>query len=194
MIRLDNIDRTRKHSVWVEDQEYFIHTSFPHWLAFEKKLEGIDNNSDYSEFDYLYKTIASNGVFYGRPEDKLAGLVQLVEFYKEPFNTVLPRDVGDNLNIKAIDWIIDSEYINAAFMSQYRINLITNDLHFHEFIYLFRSLKGHVINDIMAMRSWVQPKEHRTHKALQEAINKESLQNRKRWELLTEKKEPFVMR
>jgi len=179
-------NRYRRSSIWVDGVEYKILTSFPYWIAFEKKIKNLQAFDVFDEY-YIGGKIS-------KPKNKEEGFYQLLEFYREPFNTELPRDMGDNLNIKVIDWLIDSEYINAAFISQYNINLITTDIHFHDFIYLSRCLKGHAINDIMTYRSWVQPKDYKDPKLKQKAIDEHDRKNRDRWKLEEETKELFNMR
>lgn len=186
MIQLDiantkTSNRFRPESIWVNGVEFNIHTSFPYWITFERIIK---NPSSYEQFDYLY--------IHGIPKNKEAGLQELIKFYKNEQS--LPRDVGDNSDIEVIDWLLDSEYIYSAFLSQYNIDLIKCELHWFDFLSLFRSLKGHVLNDIMAYRSWTPPKEHKTPKQAQEAENTFNKKNRQRWELAKEKKEPFKMR
>jgi len=185
LIFFDKVDRSRQKSIWLDGVEYLIQTDFCYWIAFEKI---INKSQSYDEFDFLY----TGGQKLGMPKDKEAGLLELIKFYRN--EQPLPRDLGDNLDVEVINWITDSEYIYAAFLSQYRIDLIKQELHWHDFLSLFRSLKGHTINDIMAYRSWMPPKEYKTAKAAQEADNKEYRLRKQRWEIEKKKTEPFVMK
>ena len=173
MLNLDKIDRSRQDSIWVKGEEYNIFTLYPYWLSFEKKLENINENTSYEEFDYLYKLII--------PENKQAGFEELYKFYLN--KQILPKDTGESSNIKVLDWNIDSEYIYAAFMTQYQINLICDDLHHHDFISLFNSLKGHKINEIIEARLWTKPVEYKDLKKHKEAENKLHEQRREMWSL-----------
>lgn len=184
MISFDKFDRSRQDKVWVDGVSYLIHTEFCYWVAFEKKIKNIQS---YDEFDYLYI-----GGQLGFPKDKEAGLKELIKFYSN--EQTLPRDMGDNSSVEVVDWVTDSEYIYTAFLSQYKIDLIKENIHWHDFLSLFKSLKGHVLNDIMAYRVWTQPKKYKSSESLQKAIDDQDRKNMDRWKLEKEKIEPFNMR
>jgi len=131
--------RKRQDSVWVENIEYKIHTEFFHWVAFGRK---IIKSKTYDEFDWLY--------IFGIPDNRQAGFEQLMKFYinEQP----LPHPTKEKNNVISIEWKIDSEYIRAAFLQQYGIDLLVTDLHWHCFTALFNALKDTVINDIMSAR------------------------------------------
>jgi hypothetical protein len=136
--------RQRDNSVCVDGKDYEIHTEFFHWVLFERKL--IKWNGDYNSLDklcdYLYK--------YCIPENRQAGLEELKKFCRN--EQPLPHPTGEKSNVMGVDWKIDSEYIRAAFKQQYDIDLLTTDLHWHDFLGYFNALKDTVINDIMSAR------------------------------------------
>ena len=159
MIALNKKDRSRQDRVWIDGQDYLIHTEFYHWIAFGKKFEnmhreGIEKFS-LCDLDYLYKVITLDGVNYGIPENKLAGYEELCKFYNN--EQPLPRPIGKT-NIIGIDWLIDSEYIYSAFLQQYGIDLIKTDLHWHDFLSLFNGLRETKLNDIMSSRFYTNTK------------------------------------
>jgi len=173
LLDLTKVDRSRQDLIWVEGVEYKIKTLFPYWLTFDKKLAEINKNTSLDEFDYLYEI--------NIPENRQAGFDELYKFYEN--KQFLPKDIGEKSNIKVIDWNIDSEYIYTAFLTQYKINLIKDDLHYHDFISLFNSLRGHKINEIIEARLWTKSIEYKDNKKLKEAENKLYESRKEMWSL-----------
>lgn len=152
MIDLSKKDRSRQKSVWVDGEEYPIHTDFYYWIAFGKYFETLQAGGEFplSDLDYLYNTLdTSDGKRYGIPENRKAGYEELWKFYAN--EQPLPHPLKES-NVKAIDWNIDSEYIYAAFLQQYGINLIKDDLHWHDFLSFFSALHDTKINEIISAR------------------------------------------
>jgi len=131
--------RKRPDSVQVHGVEHKIHTAFPHWVNFERmRLK----KPAYADFDKLY---------IGKvPDDKIAGYNELEKFWlnEQP----LPHPSKEISCVIAVDWKIDSEWIRAAFLEKYHLDLMANDIHWHCFLGLFHALKGTAINDIIAAR------------------------------------------
>jgi hypothetical protein len=138
--------RKRRDSVEVAGKDYPIRTEFCHWLSYDKKIRR--GRLRLNELDFLYLPFNEGGK--GVPEDREAGRMELHAFYlnKQP----LPRDSGRRSGIIAFDWLLDSEYIYAAFMERYGISLIERDLHWHDFLALFGALKDTCFNEIKAIR------------------------------------------
>jgi hypothetical protein len=187
LIPLDKADRSRQSSIWVDGEEYLIHTAFHYWIGFGKRLE---DGKDFplSELDYLYKIITVDGKEYGIP-DRQKGFDELCKFYinKQP----LPRET-DGKRKNTVDLEIDSERIYCAFLERYNINLITTDLHWHDFQALFYNL-FYPLDYVIGARLYEKPvkKTQKQIEAAEEALN---LQKRYMWELETKKKEQFKMR
>jgi len=151
MIDLAAAERRRQDSVWVQEYvpkdgalelepiEYKIHTEFCHWITFEKIIMRRDYS--YNEFDYLYQM--------GHPDNRQGGFVELCKFYRN--EQPLPRP-GKSSGVIGYDWEQDSEYIRAAFLQQYRIDLLNTDLHWHDFQGLFNALTDTKLNQIMSAR------------------------------------------
>jgi hypothetical protein len=139
--------RKRPDSVFVAGEERPIRTEFCHWLSYDKKVRG--GRFFLNEADFLYLPRDEGG--RGAPEDREAGLKELHAFYLN--GQPLPRLAGPGSGAIAFDWLLDSEYIHAAFMERYRINLVEEDLHWHDFLALFRALKDTCFNDIRHIRT-----------------------------------------
>jgi hypothetical protein len=158
-------ERKRQDSVCVDGDYYEIHTEFFHWVGFGRKL--IKWKDNYEEFDYLYtvdkkedgdppdvETIESKAIV---PENRQAGFAELLKFYRN--EQPLPHDSGEKSNVIGVDWKIDSEYIRAAFREKYDIDLLTTDIHWHDFLGYFHALKDTMINDIMSARYYKKDKD-----------------------------------
>jgi hypothetical protein len=141
MIDLHKKDRARPDTVRVNGRGFAIKTDACFWFAFGEKIKEKALYCD----DFLFWFDAAP------PDDMRAGFTALCEFYlnRQP----LPNRTGKKTNVLAIDWLIDSEYIYAAFIQCYKIDLIKTDLHWWDFLALFNGLYGTYLNEIMAART-----------------------------------------
>ena len=185
MIPLDKADRSRQSGIWVDGEEYLIHTAFHYWISFGKKMEGA-KEINLLELDCFYKIITVGGKEYGIPENRAKGYEELCKFYRN--DQPLPHPAGKQ-GARAFDWLIDSEYIYAAFLQQYGIDLETEDLHWHKFLSLFNSLTGTKLNDIISARLYEKPVKNDKKDGMEELKNAWKLET-----LDAFKKEPFKMR
>jgi hypothetical protein len=141
MIDFSREDRRRPSSVWVREIEYPIKTDFYLWIKFGRLTEGRKTIA-LDEVNFLYQ--------WKIPEDREAGFRELVKFYEN--RQPLPRPTGKAEGVVPYDWKLDSEYIYAAFMQRYGIDLIKTDLHWFDFRALFNGLVNTKLNDIIAAR------------------------------------------
>lgn len=139
------IDLTRNtlpNTVHVNGRDFSVYTDFRVWLRFEISL-AEHRGSEPIPVDYLFKN--------ERPV--YCDVRQLLEFAR-PEN-VLPRQVRGTSDARLIDFKIDSDFIYAAFLQQYGIDLIdVPELHWHKFLALFRGLKGTKLDEIMGYRCY----------------------------------------
>ena len=127
-------------SVEVEGSLYYVQTSFKYWLRF---LELLENKEPIpNDFDFMYKGT--------RPSNREAGLLALIQFCNPP--QPLPRFQESEGNEKVVDYIIDADYIYAAFLEQYGIDLISSDMHWYKFQALFRGFHDTKFNEIIGYR------------------------------------------
>jgi hypothetical protein len=132
--------RRRQNTVCINGFDYNIHTEFFYWVWFGRRI--IKRIDSYANFDLLYA--------FAVPEDRIAGFNELLKFYRN--EQPLPHDTGEKSDVIGVDWKIDSEYIRAAFKEKYDIDLLTADIHWHDFLGYFNALKDTMINDIMSAR------------------------------------------
>jgi hypothetical protein len=157
--------RQRQNSVSVMGTEYAIHTDFNWWVLFGRMI--IKSGYTYGDFDIFYP--------FTIPDDRIKGYGELYRFFvnEQP----LPHDTGEKTDVIGVDWKIDSEYIRAAFLEKYNIDLLTHDIHWHDFLALFHALKDTAINDIMSVRYYTDKKSKKDPMKLL----------REKWELVSKK-------
>ncbi len=126
------IDLTKKslpNTIRVDGRDFSIYTDFRKWIKFENEVMRM-KSTDRIDVSYLFKnemptSINLNDLFaFSRPQSEL------------------PRARKES-NVRAIDYMIDADYIYSAFVGQYGIDLTTvEDLHFHKFIALIKGLNS----------------------------------------------------
>lgn len=128
-------------SVEVDGSLYKVHASFKYWLRF---LELIgDSKTQPQDFDFMY--------IEEKPISRLNGLIALVQFCNP--QQILPRTKEQGSD-KALDYAIDADYIFAAFMERYGIDLLESDLHWYKFQALLKGLHDTKLNEIIGYRLW----------------------------------------
>jgi hypothetical protein len=122
---------------------YFkIHTDFRYFLILQEKLE--DKTTPINGFDFMYIGEV--------PPSRLEGIRALIEFMNP--KSELPRRTGDEISEAVLDYHIDADYIYAAFMEQYGIDLSEAPLHWYKFQSLLRGLHDTKLNTIIGYRLW----------------------------------------
>ena len=130
-------------SVEVDGSLYAINTSFKYFLRFIELLG--DKEAKPKDFDFMYKS--------KKPQARESGLIALVQFCNPP--QFLPRtDKLESSGEKAVDYAIDADYIFAAFMERYGIDLVESDMHWYKFQALFKGLHDTKLNEIIGYRLW----------------------------------------
>ena len=130
-------------SVEVDGSLYTIHTSFKYFLRFIELLANKDIKLQ--DFDFMYKS--------KKPQDRESGLIALVQFCNPP--QILPHiDKLEGSSEKAVDYAIDADYIFAAFMERYGIDLVESDMHWYKFQALFKGIHDTKLNEIIGYRLW----------------------------------------
>ena len=130
-------------TVEINGNLYAIDTDFRKWIRFSLETQCL-KRGDYLEVSYLFKD----------EMPMYCDILPLLEFCHS--KSELPRERGVPSKEIAFDFEIDSDYIYAAFMSQYGIDLVDIEhLHWHKFLALFRGLKDdEVICKIMGYRCY----------------------------------------
>lgn len=130
-------------SVEVDGSLCAIHTSFKYFLRFIELLANKDTKPQ--DFDFMYKR--------QKPQDMESGLLALIQFCNPPQE--LPRTQGgEESGEKAVDYAIDADYIFAAFMERYGIDLVESEMHWYKFQALFKGLHDTKLNEIIGYRLW----------------------------------------
>lgn len=103
---------------------FLIETDFRAWLGYPECLKAGDG----------YAALFAGSV----PLPSQAVIDALDLFYMPP--SEIPR--GGPGQEPLADWDIDADYIYAAFLQAYGIDLLEADMHWHKFLALFRALPG----------------------------------------------------
>lgn len=166
------IDLTKNRlpeAVEVDGNLYPVHTSFKFWLTFQKNLK--NKNTPPADFDFMYTG--------EKPRDKIKSLAALILFCDPPH--ILPRSQNDSGN--ALDYEIDADYIFAAFMERYGIDLVESDMHWYKFNALLCGLHDTKLNEIIGYRAY----ENKSGK--QDAYSRQMEKLKAAWELPLESDE-----
>lgn len=139
-----DLKKTRlPEAVEVDGSFYTIHTSFKYFLRFIELLANKDIKPQ--DFDFMYKS--------KKPQNRESGLIALVQFCNPP--QILPHtDKLEGSSEKAVDYAVDADYIYAAFLEQYGIDLVESEMHWYKFQALFKGLRDTKLNEIIGYRLW----------------------------------------
>lgn len=152
-------------TITVDGKAYLIKTDFREWLKFAKIVES--ENAILADLLYLFVDEFPQTDF----------TQELVDFFLN--ENPLPN-YTDGSSDPILDYLIDSEYIYASFMAEYGIDLISADLHWHQFKALLIGLPDESkIKEIMGMRSY---------KKSDKSPDKVAEENKKAWSLSNVKK------
>ena len=139
------IDLTKKEGlpnvVMIDGNPYSIYTDFRLWMRFEIEVSKLKMGEN-MDVSYLFMN--------NKPQ--YCPLSELLVFSRP--QSELPRSTKHS-GVIALDYELDADYIYAAFMSRYGIDLCEIEyLHWHKFLALFKGLKDEKICDIMQYRCY----------------------------------------
>lgn len=118
-----------------------IYTDFRTWISFQAILEEDG--------------IASYCIFKEEPPTGDSWVSAALEFLQSPVST--PHGGEVNSNVRAFDWVEDGDYLVGTFQAVYGIDLTSEELHWHRFLALFRSLpEGCKMNEVMGYRLYTR--------------------------------------
>ncbi len=142
---IDLIRGSLPNTVRLNGRDFSVYTDFRVWMRFENDLQ--KSRGKPFSVDYLFKN-----------DHPLYVPIQELLVFSRPRNE-LPRAMRSD-HVIALDYELDSDYIYAAFLQQYGIDLLDiPELHWHKFLALLNGLKGTKLDEIMGYRYY--RKEHR---------------------------------
>ena len=160
--------RQRQDSVEADGKEYPVKTEFCFWINFDniiKEWQRTGKAPRLDSFDCLYAAAV--------PENRQAGFEGLQKFWQN--RQPLPHDAGRERNYTSMDWAVDSERIRALFLKEYGIDLVTEDLHWHDFLGLFYSALADM-KYVLSARAYSKYESKRKPEDIQE-------EDRRRWDI-----------
>ena len=140
------MDLTKKdlpNVVEINGRSYSVKTDFRLWMRFEIEVSKMDLNGQV-DVTYLFEN--------DMPEH--CDLEDLFVFSRPVAE--LPRAVSHlRSDVIAYDYELDADLIFAAFLGQYGIDLMVDDMHWHKFLALFRGLNDSTrMREIMGYRCY----------------------------------------
>lgn len=139
---LDLTKATLPKTIEVDGRVYNIQTSYKYWLRFSVMID--DKNTSPKDFDFMY--------IDEKPLSRINGIMALVQFCNPPQLLPRPEVFGSGSSEKATDYTVDADYIYAAFMELYGIDLIESGMHWYKFLALFKGIHGTKLNEIISYR------------------------------------------
>lgn len=135
---------TLPDALLVGDEVFQVNTSFRKWIAFEQMLrEGL----------------AWDGVFADRVPSSPEWVEAALEFLQS--RNVTPRGTSKG-SARALDLVLDGDYVVAAFQQAYGIDLTAEDMHWHRFKALLNGLpEDTMLSRIMSYRTYESRKADR---------------------------------
>ena len=129
-------------------KSYAFHTDFREWIRFEALMLDADVPEN------LKILMSLQLVFAGKLPDDIPAAVDFVLWFHRGGEQVRSRAEGNLLGTRRIyDFEYDSDYIYAAFLQQYGIDLLNVEyMHWWKFRALFKGLRECKITDIMSYR------------------------------------------
>jgi len=135
----------------VDGKLFSIKTDFRDWLNFSRVVNTKDAVID--DVDFIYINEVPPAAYKRKAFEKM------LEFFQP--KSELPRKMPGASAGKVLDYELDADLIYAAFMEQYRIDLMETDekghavqMHWHIFLTLLQGLHNTKLNEIMSWRGW----------------------------------------
>ena len=140
---IDLTKKTLPNTVMVGGKAFSVYTDFRLWMRFEIEA-GKLKPGEFLDISYLFK----NDCPYQ------CDIRELFAF-SHPKNE-LPRQIGCARNTIVLDYEHDSDFIYAAFLQQYGIDLCdVEELHWHKFLALLRGITSDTkLYEIMGYRCY----------------------------------------
>lgn len=137
---IDLTNSALSNTVMCGGRAFSVNTDFRVWLRFAQCVENDDADVRF--------------VFAGElPEPNVETYAALLAFFNN--ENPCPHDTEDASGSPVLSYDIDSEYIYAAFLQQYHIDLLTAPLHWHQFKALLLGLTDDTrMGQIMSARSY----------------------------------------
>lgn len=133
------------NTVVIGGEPFLVNTDFRVWMRFCQEFETWNKKEDL-DVAYLF---ASEIPVIQSAEDMSAVLS-----FAYPL-AVVPKDSGGDSSGRILDYQIDADYIYAAFLEQYGIDLLETDMHWHKFRALLNGLNEKVkLREIMGYRCY----------------------------------------
>lgn len=156
------MDLTKKilpSDVEVDGFFYPVKTDHFYWFNFARLIKKEVSAAD---FDFLYED--------EKPADREKGFAALCGFFAP--KKELPRVNGIQEKEIALDYEIDSDYIFAAILEQYGIDLFEKGIHWHKVLAMIQALHDVKLTKIIEYRLYKKPQKNETYESQMEELKK----------------------
>lgn len=142
---MDLTTKSLPNTIEVRGRDFAIYTDYRIWMRFSIEFNAWSNNGYRGILDIRY--LFMNEL----PEFRSVNDYSSILEFAFP-RTVIPHGSPDSGPILFYEY--DGDYIYAAFLQQYGIDLLEANMHWHKFKALLNGLFGTKLNDIMGYRSY----------------------------------------
>lgn len=142
---------------------FHIRTDYRWWITF---IDALENG--YMSAELAYSMIDEENVPPVQMFDEMVR--KLVEF--GTVRSITPRESSHSAE-QILSYVEDGEYIYAAILQQYGVDITECELHWYKFRALVNSLKDTHLNDIMGWRGWTgnEQKGEKAHDAVMKKLH-----------------------
>lgn len=147
------IDLTKKSLpdiIQIHGRDFPVYTDFWIWMRFCIEFQQWRNFGYKGIVDISYLFSGDIPAFYG-----LEDYVGILNFAFPVCK--IPNGLSDGEQTLYYEY--DGDYIYAAFMQNYGIDLMELDLHWHKFLALLKGISGTMLNEIMGYRAYTGAKQ-----------------------------------
>lgn len=138
------MSKTLPQCIRIGGRDFFVNADFRVWMRFCNDFEKWDQKTEL-EVSYLFTEEVP--LIWDESD-----IMAVLKFAYPP--AVVPSGTSDNEE-RILDYEIDGEYIYSAFLGQYGIDLLKEDMHWHRFVALLHGLNSSTrIREIMEYRSY----------------------------------------
>ena len=155
------INLTKKslpNTIQVQGRDFPVYTDYRIWMRFCIEFQQWKNAMCRGILDISYLFSGELPAFYC--VEDYAGILD----FAFP-SCKVPNGSGDGEQTLYYEY--DGDYIYAAFMQNYGMDLLEEKLHWHKFIALLKGLSGTTLNEIMGYRAYTGTKQEKPEQQYQ---------------------------
>lgn len=144
---MDFLTQKLPEGVVIENRFYPVHTDFKNWIKIAELLEKTES------IDYMCLAEIFSLCYIELPENILEAVGGVKDFFSGGAAESREKRGGIDKQ-RCFSFLKDGWLIYAAFLSQYGIDLLKEELHWYKFLALFKGLRNdHKLFDVIYFRT-----------------------------------------